>query len=47
MKQTEKFYHVWTRSKNWDFVATEKELEQLKSTYYNFYYELIQENKGE
>ena len=42
-----KFYHVWTTSKNWDFVVTETELKQLKTSYYNFKYELIQENKGE
>ena len=46
MKQV-KFYHVWTTSKNWDFVVTETELNQLKTSYYNFKYELIQENKGE
>ena len=40
-----KKYKVWTKSKNWNFEATEKYLKDLKKTYKNFYYQLIGSNK--
>ena len=38
-------YKVWTKSGNWNFIATEDYLKELKKTYKNFYYQKIGSNK--